>query len=107
VTALVLGSSLAIIVALARAGSALFWKPGAAAPPAMAPHHALHSTSIVLALGLIAVVAVAARPVSAFTDAAATQLFERHRYIDAVLGAQPVPAAHDVRREMRERGDLK
>jgi len=105
--AVVLGSSLAIVVAVARAGSALFWKPGAAAPAAVGAHHALHSTSIVLGLALVAGVALLAKPVSAFTDAAATQLFERQAYIEAVLGAQPVPPAYDVRREMRERGDAK
>jgi multicomponent K+:H+ antiporter subunit D len=105
--AVVLGSSLAVMVALARAGGALFWKPGAAAPASVAANHALHGASIVLGLALVAGVALGAKPVSAFTDAAATQLFERRAYIDAVLGAQAVPPAHDVRREMRERGDAK
>jgi multicomponent K+:H+ antiporter subunit D len=105
--AVVLGSSLAIMVALARAGSALFWKPEAAARASAGAHHRLHSLSIVLGLAMVAGVALLARPVSAFTDAAATQLFERQAYIEAVLGAQPVPPAYDVRREMRERGDAK
>ena len=35
------------------------------------------------------------------------QLLQRQGYIDAVMGAQPVPAAWDVRQEMRERGDAK
>jgi multicomponent K+:H+ antiporter subunit D len=47
--------------------------------------------------------AVAAGPVSAYTSAAAAQLVERQGYLRAVLGAAPVPAARDVRREMRER----
>jgi multicomponent K+:H+ antiporter subunit D len=51
--------------------------------------------------------AVLARPLSAYTEAAATQLFARQHYIEAVLGAQPVPAAYDVRREMRDRGEVK
>ena len=42
-----------------------------------------------------------------YTTAAAAQLLERRAYIDAVLGARPVPAAIDVRREMRERGEIK
>jgi multicomponent K+:H+ antiporter subunit D len=106
--ALVLGSSLAVVVALARAGSSLFWKPGAAAPAHVAAPHGLHGTAIVLGLALVAAVSVFARPVSAFTDAAATQLIEqRGAYIEAVLGARSVPAAWDVRREMRERGDSK
>ena len=48
-----------------------------------------------------------AGPIGRFTQDATQQLFERSGYIRAVLDARPVPAAHDVRREMRERGELK
>ena len=51
--------------------------------------------------------AVFAGPLQAYAQATARQLVVRQPYIDAVLGAQPVPPAHDVRREMRERGELK
>jgi multicomponent K+:H+ antiporter subunit D len=105
--ALVLGSSLAIIVALARAGSSVFWKPGAAAAAQPPQHHGLHTASIVLGLALVAAASLFARPLSAYTDAAATQLFDRRAYIEAVLGAPSVPPAYDVRREMRERGEAK
>jgi multicomponent K+:H+ antiporter subunit D len=86
--ALVLASSLAIIVALARAGSSLFWKPGGvgAADAAVALPHALHTTAIVLCLALVVAASAFARPLSAFTDAAASQLFDRGAYIAAVLG---------------------
>lgn len=107
VVALVLGSSLAIVVALARAGSSLFWSPGKPAPASIAPNHRLHTTAIALGLALLAGTTIFARPLSAFTDAAATQLFDRRTYIEAVLGADSVPPAYDVRREMRERGDAK
>ena len=48
-----------------------------------------------------------AGPLAAYTQAAATQLMQRQAYIGAVLNAEPVPPAYDVRREMRERGDAK
>jgi multicomponent K+:H+ antiporter subunit D len=105
--ALVIGSSLGVIVGLARAGSSIFWKPGAALSAAPSPHHALHTSAIVLGLSLVAGASAFARPLSAYTDAAASQLFERGAYIQAVLGARPVPPAYDVRREMRERGEVK
>jgi multicomponent K+:H+ antiporter subunit D len=105
--AIVLGSSLAIVVALARAAGSLFWKPGATAPAGVAAHHPLHTGAIVLGLALVVAAAVGARPVAAFTDSAAEQLFEPRGYIEAVLGAPQVPPAYDVRREMRERGDAK
>ena len=107
VVALVLGSSLVIVVALARAGSSLFWKPGAAAPAAPAGTHALHTVAIALGLALVIATSVLARPLSVFAEQAANQLVAPGSYVAAVLGADPVPPAHDVRREMRARGDAK
>jgi multicomponent K+:H+ antiporter subunit D len=120
VVALVLASSLAMMVALARAGSTLFWQggdaAGAAKPPARSPaqspaHSRAHSPAHTVALtGLLAAVlacAATAAPLSAYSEAAAKQLVDRREYIASVLGARPVPAAIDVRREMRERGDAK
>jgi multicomponent K+:H+ antiporter subunit D len=103
---LVLSASLATMVALARAGSVLFWEAGAARPAAApsAPAHTLALTSL---LAAVLASAAAAGPVSAYSAAAARQLHERQGYIRAVLDAAPVPAAHDIRREMRERGDAK
>ena len=102
----VLASSLAVMVALARAGSVIFWKSaqvGAAAPDA-SPAHA---TALAGVLAAVLALAAAAGPISAYTGAAAGQLLQRQGYIDAVLGARPAPAAWDVRKEMRERGDAK
>lgn len=138
VLAIVLGSSLALVVALARAGSTLFWGgrqagaparadatgtpfragAGAAARPfalqgadTAAPDRAFAPWPQQLALaGLAAAlvaVAAAAGPVADYAQAAAAQMGERQRYIDAVLGAPAAPPAYDVRREMRERGELK
>jgi multicomponent K+:H+ antiporter subunit D len=112
VVAVVLASSLATMVALARAGSALFWKPAAnpAVVPAGAPPSpaapAQHAALVGL-LPLLVLAAAAAGPLSAYTRATAVQLLDRSGYLQAVLGARPVPPAYDVRREMRERGDLK
>ena len=50
---------------------------------------------------------IAAGPIARYTAATAAQLFAPQGYVKAVLGAQPLPAAIDVRCEMRERGDLK
>ena len=125
VWAVVLGSGLAIIVALARAGSTLFWRGGdednrAAASAQHAGRiggarygdgAAGSSPGPVLAIGLLGALAVgcalAAGPIAAYTGAAAAQLLERRPYIDAVLGEQPAPPMFDVRRQMRERGATK
>jgi hypothetical protein len=44
-----------------------------------------------------------AAPLSRYAQATAAQLFSPAAYVQAVLGAKPVTAAIDVRREMRER----
>jgi multicomponent K+:H+ antiporter subunit D len=105
VIALVLASSLAIMVALGRAGSALLWKGGLAAPRQAQGER----SPIAIPLGFAAVLGIAAGagPISAYTAATAAQMADRPAYIRAVLGAQAAPPAYDIRREMRERGDLK
>lgn len=111
--ATILGSSLMVVVAFARAGSSLFWRPAAAGLGA--PQHAngavegpaassrLHGASLLLLLVLVAACSVGAGTLSRWTTATAAQLFERSGYIAAVLGAQPLSAALDIRREMRQR----
>ncbi|MEO5732972.1 MAG: monovalent cation/H+ antiporter subunit D [Rubrivivax sp.] len=109
--ACVLGSSLAVMVALARAGSTLFWEPSPVAvtqPLAATERPApAHTVALLALLAAVAACAVAAGPLATYTGATARQLMERTPYIDAVLGARPVPAALDVRKAMRDRGDLK
>lgn len=107
--ACVLGSSLAIVVALARAGSTLFWEPSTAAhaPAVVAGQPAPgHRIALLVLLAAVAACAVGAGSLGRYTSATARQLLQRSPYIDAVLSARPVPAAFDVRRQMRERGDL-
>ncbi|MDP2818371.1 MAG: monovalent cation/H+ antiporter subunit D [Polaromonas sp.] len=121
IVAVLLTSSLLLMIAFVQSGSVLFWKPVAssadglatdAIPPASPtdrssipalPGHAAHSASLALLLALLVACAVFAGPLSRFTQATSAQLFERQAYIGAVLGASAVPAAIDVRREMRER----
>ena len=106
VITLVLASSLVLMVSLGRAGSTLFWRAGSA-PGAALQRHGTHSAALAALVAGLAAVAVLAGPLSAYAQATAAQLFERQTYIRSVLGAQPVPAAIDVRKEMRERGELK
>ena len=114
IVATILASSLLMLVAFAQSGSTLFWKPSPTfvASPANAhtqsqeralPSHATHHASLGALLALLVACSVFAGPLSRFAQAAAAQLFERQAYIGAVLGARAVPAAIDVRREMRER----
>jgi multicomponent K+:H+ antiporter subunit D len=106
VVTLVLASSLLVMVALARAGSSLFWKPGSPTALRMDPPQAAHQVALLGLLALVVATAVFAGPLQAYAKATAQQLTARQPYINAVLGAQPVPPAHDVRQEMRERGEL-
>jgi multicomponent K+:H+ antiporter subunit D len=94
----VLVSGLAIIISLVRAGSRVFWKPYQ--PPAPAAAIATSPVQLMAFGWLFAALlvnAAAAGPLARFTGAAAQQLLERRPYIDAVLGAKPVPAAMPIR----------
>jgi multicomponent K+:H+ antiporter subunit D len=95
---IVLGSGLAIIISLARAGSRIFWKPYQPAAPALpvatAPVQAVALGALFAAL--LANAALAG-PLARYTGEAAQQLLERRPYIEAVLGARPVAAAAPIR----------
>jgi multicomponent K+:H+ antiporter subunit D len=104
VWAVVLLSSLGVVVALARAGSTVFWKAqpanalqagaGRASPP--------ERGAIALLLALVAVIVVAAGPLARFADATAQQMIDRRGYIEAVLGAEPAPPAWNPRADMKK-----
>ncbi|MEW5882162.1 MAG: monovalent cation/H+ antiporter subunit D [Pseudomonadota bacterium] len=85
----VLASSFALIVALARAGSVVFWEAGDGAGRST-PQEPLAQRVALPVLTLLVVAAAAfAGPLADYTQATARQLFERRAYIDAVLGKQP------------------
>ena len=95
---IVLASGLSIIISLVRAGSRIFWKPYE--PPVPATQSAtssLQALALAWLFGALLLNAVAAGPLARFTGAAAQQLTERRPYIDAVLGAKPVPATLPIR----------
>jgi multicomponent K+:H+ antiporter subunit D len=80
-----LGTGLAALVSVARAGSAVFWRvlPGSPAgaiarPVALVP-------AVALAAVGVAMVAFAA-PLKSFADAAAAQILDRGAYVEAILG---------------------
>jgi multicomponent K+:H+ antiporter subunit D len=98
----VLVTSLLLVIALARAGSAVFWQSGTARTTGAAPA-AAHELPLWSAAALLVAVSVFAGDLSRYTRATADQMLERKPYVDAVLGAQPAPPAFDVRREMDER----
>ena len=89
----VLASSLLLVIALARAGSMLFWRPveGAAAGPAGAGADvgatmARASTGPVWFLAaVLLLLTVGARSVQSFMDATATQLLQPASYVDTVI----------------------
>jgi multicomponent K+:H+ antiporter subunit D len=110
----VLASSLLIMVAFARCGSTLFWKSALDTSTPWTPAardasdmpcagHAVHRISLGLLGVLIVACTALAGPVARYAAGTADQLLERQTYISAVLYTAPVPAAIDVRREMRER----
>jgi multicomponent K+:H+ antiporter subunit D len=124
----VLPASLAMIVALSRAGSMVFWQPSpeddpltkktshAVRPGAVGIGSALGTdgtgsagqrAALVMLGTLLIGSAILAGPIRAYTGATADQLLARGSYIDALQSARPVAPRLDVRREMREQGKLK
>ncbi|MCS6876960.1 MAG: monovalent cation/H+ antiporter subunit D [Geminicoccaceae bacterium] len=95
--AAVLVTSLLTVLALARAGSLLFWKPAALAapaadppPPRPRPLVPLVATATLLALPVL--LAGFAGPLAQELEATARQLYARQSYVEAVLGPSSPPA---------------
>lgn len=85
----VLVGSLFAIVALARAGSMIFWKsesPFDAIVPEASPVIPQTVVATAALLAAAPLLAVLAGPVSDYMQATAGQVMDRHAYIDAVLG---------------------
>jgi multicomponent K+:H+ antiporter subunit D len=94
----VLVASLLIVVALARIGSALFWRPGESPGTAgRADPRAVLATGVPLA-ALVLLVA-AGGPATRFAQTTAAQLAAPGGYVEAVLG--PQAAAGTARRTLR------
>jgi multicomponent K+:H+ antiporter subunit D len=72
--------------------------PAPAAP--VTPAAASERAALAILLTALVGAAAAAGPLSRYTEAAASQLTERRGYVEAVLGAQPVPPAWNVREGM-------
>jgi multicomponent K+:H+ antiporter subunit D len=99
----VLAAGLLATVALARAGSRMFWKsqprpegeagvlPAGAAPA--------ESAAIVAVAAVLLLLAVFAAPAQRYAAAAAAQLRAPAGYVTAVLLARPVPSPAAVNRE--------
>ncbi len=84
VFAMLLGSGLLVLVALTRAGSAIFWRTGNASPTG-ARATPLQATATALLLSGTVALLVGGGAATAFTQATAAQLADRAAYIDAVM----------------------
>jgi multicomponent K+:H+ antiporter subunit D len=97
---IVLASSLAIIISMARGGSRVFWKPALAGSEPLRQTAATAPAQLA-AIGVLFAALLAntagAGGLASYTSAAAEQLYERRSYIDAVLGARPLPPALPIR----------
>jgi multicomponent K+:H+ antiporter subunit D len=100
----VLGGSLLAMIALARAGSALFWKVSDAHPPDRRPTpdapsergapHTPDLLPVVGALAAIALIAIAAAPLQRYAQATARDLLEPAPLVEQVRGTVPRPGPH-------------
>ena len=84
-------SGLTVMLALARKGSILFWKPLPEEPKLIYPRPSgLRTAALIMLVMASPALTIFAGPVSAYSRATAEQLVARKGYIDAVLGASPV-----------------
>jgi multicomponent K+:H+ antiporter subunit D len=97
-------SGFGMMVAVARAGSTVFWKAAdanrmqvVAARPALSERVAIAWLTLAM-LGVV----INAGALTRYADATAGQLLDRNAYIDAVLGAQPALPAWTPREGMRK-----
>jgi multicomponent K+:H+ antiporter subunit D len=100
--AAVLLSGLGVMIALARAGSTVFWKASDASRVQVAASRGdvLERAAIAWFALAMFVVLVNAGGVARYAEAAAAQLHERRAYISAVLDAEPAPPAWTPRTGM-------
>jgi multicomponent K+:H+ antiporter subunit D len=84
VLSVVLVSGLLVIVAMSRAGSALFWRTGDAPAPGIRTT-GLQAAAAALLLFSAVALTVGAGAATAFTRATAAQLLDRAAYVDAVM----------------------
>jgi multicomponent K+:H+ antiporter subunit D len=89
VYAVVLVSGLMVIVALSRAGSALFWRTADTATPVTVTGAAPTAATTLLLSGTAALMMLGG-PAMSFTQATAAQLADRAAYVDAVMANQTI-----------------
>ena len=87
--AVVLVSGLVVIVALSRAGSALFWRTGDTSAYKTGAELLPATATTLLLSGTVALM-LAGGPVISFTQATAAQLADRSAYVDAVMANQSI-----------------
>ena len=95
----VLVSGLGMMIAIARAGSTVFWKAVDANRMQMVAARPAHAERIAIGWLTLAMLGVVlnAGALTRYADATAGQLLGRRAYIDAVLGAQPTSPAWNPR----------
>ncbi len=81
---MVLGSGLACLLALSRAGCFLFWRTEQSAPLGQ-PVKKLQLLAVVLLLSTTVALSIFAEPVQQYSNALASHLYEYQRYIGAIL----------------------
>lgn len=100
----VLGAGLAVIIALARAGSLVFWKApdGLYELPARLLAGGAQRFGIAWFTFALVAVSLGAGPLADYARATAEQLLARGPYIEAVFSAEPVPPAWTPRTGMEK-----
>jgi multicomponent K+:H+ antiporter subunit D len=92
-----LAATLLVIVALARAGSALFWRTGDQAPARAARLPVRQMTAVAALLACLVVMVVRGQDVTGYAWSTGRQLAEPTAYVEAVLGPGEGGRSHQRR----------
>jgi len=92
------------MIAVARAGSTVFWKAADANRMQVAAARPAHTERLAIGWLTVAMLLVVlnAGSMTRYAEATAAQLLDRRAYVGAVLGAQPAPPAWTPREGMKK-----
>lgn len=93
--AIVLGGSLAMVTALSRSGSTVFWRTTKGVDETAADARPSAVAAIVGLMALGVALTIGGNAVTEYTQALAEQMLQPEQYIDAVLGHQTKENAHE------------
>lgn len=90
ILAIMLISSLFMIIAVAKSGSQIFYQTQVHQKPEGNIFNNSAFIAVIFLLAMSPILVILANPISAFTDSTTAQLLNKNQYIDTVLNTLPI-----------------